>query len=139
MTMSDGWSPTLTPEPGMPLYARLVEALARDIAAGTLPPGQRLPTQRALADRLGLSLGTVTKAYAEAARRGRLSGQVGRGSFIAPPGRLPGFGEAPIDLSLNLPPLGPAAQRLGPALARLQRRSDLGAHLAYPPPAGVEA
>ncbi|MDB5456004.1 MAG: transcriptional regulator, GntR family with aminotransferase domain, partial [Caulobacter sp.] len=39
------WTPTLADAAG-PLYERLVAALRRDIAAGTLAPGARLPPQR---------------------------------------------------------------------------------------------
>jgi len=140
--MTDRWRPTLGGEDGRPLYARLIDALERDIAAGRLGPGARLPPQRDLAHRLRLSLGTVTKAYAEAERRGLLSGQVGRGSFVSGIGRppLPTGGQAGIiDLGLNLPPPGPAAARLRETMARLRARDDLIAHLDYAPHAGFEA
>lgn len=140
--MLESWQPELDTDGGQPLYQRLVEALARDIGSGALAPGARLPPQRDVAHRLGLSLGTVTKAYAEAERRGLLTGQVGRGSFVSGPGRpaLLAAGEAgPIDLAANLPPPGPAAAPLREALARLRRRADLTQHLAYAPHAGFEA
>ena len=52
-------------------------------AYGELKPGERLPTHRDLAYRLGVTVGTVTRAYAEAQRRGLIEGHVGRGSFLA--------------------------------------------------------
>ena len=68
-----------------PLYARLVSALERDVAEGALAIGTRLPTQRDLAEQLSIGLGTVTRAYAEAERRGLLRARVGQGTFVASP------------------------------------------------------
>ena len=78
MTM---WMPVLS-EPAEPKYLAIVDALDRDICAGLLPPGARLPTQRELAGRLGIAIGTVSRAYAAAEQRGLLSGEVGRGTFV---------------------------------------------------------
>ena len=75
------WSPEIRKRRG-PLYVALADALAEDLAAGRIRPGARLPTHRELADRLGVTIGTVTRGYAEAARRGLLSGEVGRGTFV---------------------------------------------------------
>ncbi len=75
------WLPTLNPA-AEPKYQALVDALDRDIDAGILPPGTRLPTQRQLATRLGVAIGTVSRAYALAEQRGLLSGEVGRGTFV---------------------------------------------------------
>ncbi len=49
--------------------------------------GTRLPTHRQLADELHLSVQTVSRAYEELIRRGLVSGEIGRGSFVpdAPP------------------------------------------------------
>jgi len=35
-----------------------------------------------MAQRLELSVGTISKAYAEAEQRGLISGEVGRGTFV---------------------------------------------------------
>jgi DNA-binding transcriptional MocR family regulator len=75
------WSPCIEPE-AEPKYQALVDALHADIEAGVLPPGTRLPTQRELATRLGIAIGTVSRAYAIAERRGIVSGEVGRGTFV---------------------------------------------------------
>src|SRR5215469_6330723 len=81
MTMTD-WKPDVGGGTE-PAYARIVARLASDIKLGALKPGARLPTQRALAAQLGLGLGTVTRAYAEAETRGLIEAVVGRGSFVA--------------------------------------------------------
>jgi DNA-binding transcriptional MocR family regulator len=123
-----------------PLHLRLLEALARDIAAGVLPAGARLPTHRDRAYTLKIGVGTVTRAYAEAEARGLIAGQVGRGSFVAGPRPLAALG--PIDLAHNLPPTEPverAERRLREALAHVSRRGDLSDNLGYAPPAGLES
>lgn len=85
-----------------PLYLRVVTALERTLHAGGLSPGQRLPSQRALAHQLGIDLTTVTRAFDEARRRGLIEARGPQGSFIAPP--KAGFAQ-PLDLSMNVPPV----------------------------------
>ncbi|WMJ70860.1 PLP-dependent aminotransferase family protein [Stenotrophomonas sp. 24(2023)] len=85
-----------------PLYLRVVTALERTLHAGGLSPGQRLPSQRALAQQLGIDLTTVTRAFDEARKRGLIEARGPQGSFIAPP--KAGFAQ-PLDLSMNLPPV----------------------------------
>jgi len=67
-----------------PIYQAIADQIGREIEAGRMKPGSRLPTQRALAKQLGVTLTTVTRAYDEAQRRGLLSGEVGRGTFVRP-------------------------------------------------------
>src|SRR5262249_8651794 len=77
-------------------------------------------------------LTTVTRAYAEARRRGLIEGTVGRGTFVrtATQETAP-VGAGQIDLTMNLPPLpaDPALAQLIPSgLARLlsgPARSDV--------------
>jgi DNA-binding transcriptional MocR family regulator len=135
-----GWTPTLPPG-DTPLYERLLDALRDDIASGALSDGDRLPPQRDLAHRLGLGLGTVTRAYVEAEKAGLVQAHVGRGSFVrganapAPRSAAP---SGPINLAQNTAPPEAAAQRIGDALAKLRRRGDLLEHLTYAPPAGLD-
>ncbi|MDH4246985.1 MAG: PLP-dependent aminotransferase family protein, partial [Deltaproteobacteria bacterium] len=75
------WQPNLTGYSG-PKYQAIVRALAEDIRNGVLSPGTRLPPQRELADQLGITLGTVTRALKEAAHLGLVSGEVGRGTYV---------------------------------------------------------
>lgn len=115
------------------MHARLTEALAGDIASGALKAGDRLPPQRDLAHRLAVSIGTVTRAYSEAERRGSISGQVGRGSFVAEPPSAPEDGL--IDLGRNLPPAAPEVQaRLAEGLGRIGRNA--AALIDYAPAGG---
>jgi DNA-binding transcriptional MocR family regulator len=131
--VADVWKPALTGRG--PLYEKLAAAIERDARSGVLPAGTRLPPQRDLAYRLGVSVGTVTKAYIEAERRGLLRGHVGRGTYVAG-GDLSGTG--PIDLSLNIVPGGPAARYFSDAMAAVRRRADFLDSLAYAPLDGAE-
>ena len=76
------WIPTLSEWPG-PVFMRIVEAMAADVASGRLVRGQQMPTHRALAKALQVDLTTVTRAYGEARRRGLIEAQVGRGTFVS--------------------------------------------------------
>ena len=63
-------------------YQRVAAALEEGIRRGLFRPGDALPTQRALAAALGVTTGTATHGYAEAARRGLITGVTGRGTFV---------------------------------------------------------
>ena len=66
-----------------PLYIALTNALESDINSGILKPGEKLPPQRELADRIGVNLSTVTRAFRVCELKGLISGVVGRGTFVA--------------------------------------------------------
>lgn len=80
MTM---WKPALDPD--KPRYRALADAIEADLSEGRLKTGDRLPPHRDLADALGVTVGTVTRGYAEARRRGLTTGEVGRGTFLRAP------------------------------------------------------
>src|ERR1700742_1886509 len=99
MTM---WQPEIEQLQG-PRYLAIAEALSVDVRNGALNPGDRLPTHRDLAYRLGVTVGTVSRAYAEAERRGLIGGEVGRGTFVRPDARrrknvTPADQDAPLGL-----------------------------------------
>lgn len=145
------WVPELQGREG-PLYRAIADALSADIEAGRLAPGTRLPTHRELAEKVGVTVGTVTRAYAEAERRGLIGGEVGRGTYVrhlaaprpglvSPAAPEPVAGEdTQIELGLNWPatPEGdPAAEALRRTLETLQRSPELSELLAYQPHAGL--
>ncbi len=115
------WSPRLV-QSDAPLYRRIADQLAQDVERGILLPGSRLPTQRELAKRLGVTVVTVTRAYSEAAERGLVESTVGRGSFVRETHELAPSPEAELDLSTNVihgavPTMSAAlAARIGAAL-----------------------
>ena len=106
-----------------PIYRVIADAIGREIEAGRLKPGGRLPTQRVLARQLGVTLTTVTRAYVEAQRRGLLSGEVGRGTFVRPGALdIEGPEQGILDLAVNalmpLPYMEELADRLAAAVPR---------------------
>jgi DNA-binding transcriptional MocR family regulator len=138
----DVWSPDLTACRG-PRYRAIADCLARDIRAGRLAGGDRLPPHRELAERLGVTVGTVSRAYAEADRRGLVRGEVGRGTFVRagaadrPEGGADGGADGgPIDLGLNLP-LHAEDPDLGAALRELAGRPHVSELLGYQPTLGA--
>lgn len=92
-----------------PAYQSLADQFAQAIAKGIVAAGARLPPHRKLADDLGVSVQTVSRAYEELIRRGLVVGEVGRGSFVLPPAsenRAPYLAQreaALIDLSILKP------------------------------------
>src|SRR5579863_3346038 len=136
----DVWMPKLDPG-SEPIYARIVAALERDVRLGAVERGARLPPQRSLADHLNVSVGTVTKAYLEAERRGLVHAHVGRGTFVSESGSqrmaAEGARDRVIDLSLNVAPHEAAVRRLLSTPAR-RRNSDLLDGLAYSPAPGLD-
>jgi DNA-binding transcriptional MocR family regulator len=74
------WTPELASRG--PRYLALADAIEQDVATGALAAGARLPPQRDLAFRLGVTVGTVSRAYSLVAARGLVSGEVGRGTFV---------------------------------------------------------
>ena len=136
------WKPVLEDTP-RPLVDRLLAALDRDIRSGALAPGLRLPPQRELAWFLGMSLGTVTKAYAEAERRGLTQATVGRGTFVAAPAPDAAFRFSPrgqpngVNLAQNVRPVLSGGAALTRALDKL-RKKDLSRLLVYSPSAGED-
>jgi DNA-binding transcriptional MocR family regulator len=75
------WLPNIESRKG-PVYRAIADAIDEDVQSGTLRAGSRLPPHRDLADHLGVTVTTITRAYTEAARRGLINGHVGRGTFI---------------------------------------------------------
>jgi DNA-binding transcriptional MocR family regulator len=75
------WLPNVSSGSG-PLYLRLADKIESDIDSGTLPAGEKLPPQRNLAYDIGVTVGTVGRAYALLRERGLVSGEVGRGTYI---------------------------------------------------------
>ena len=98
MTM---WLPNLEGRRG-PVYRRIADAIDEDVQKGSLRAGARLPPHRDMADHLGVTVTTVTRAYTEASRRGLISGHVGRGTFIRGQEIEDESAGGPIDLSINI-------------------------------------
>jgi len=107
-------------------YLAIADALEEDIAAGRLPPGSRLPTHRDLAWRLSVTVGTISRAYAEAERRELVSGEVGRGTYVRNHSKAQVFfgprDDTPgqvIDLTMSVAPEGLNDAALAKTLAEM--------------------
>ncbi|MGH7720033.1 MAG: PLP-dependent aminotransferase family protein [Gemmatimonadaceae bacterium] len=129
------WVPKLDRRNG-PLYLAIVNTLAADVANGRLRVGDRIPTHRALAARLGIDFTTVSRAYAEARRRGLVVGYPGRGTFVREltSSRLQGGARHLVDLSLNVPAEPPgddSTQEFARTLVALSADIRLGSLLQY--------
>ena len=70
------------PRSGVPIYVQLVEGVRRALEVGTLRPGERLPTVRALAGELTVAPNTVVKAYNELQREGLIESRAGVGTVV---------------------------------------------------------
>ena len=79
MIVIDPASPT-------PPFEQLRAQLVAAVSSGELPPGDRLPTVRRLADDLGLAPGTVARAYRELETAGIVETRGRHGTFVAPQG-----------------------------------------------------
>ncbi|MHC3392557.1 aminotransferase-like domain-containing protein [Streptomyces lavendulocolor] len=128
-------------------YRTVADAVAEEIASGSLRPGDRLPTQREFARHHGIANSTATRVYRELARRGLTVGEVGRGTFVrampavagdfAPALTEPAAGR--IDLELNYPAVPEQEALLADGLAGLLRPDVLGAALRPVGASGVPA
>jgi DNA-binding transcriptional MocR family regulator len=134
------WRPDFSAN-GKPFYLAIADALAADVARGLVQPGEKLPTQRELAASLGLDLTTITRAYAEAARRGLIVGEGRRGSFVRGGPAETGEGLAGEAASgMNMPPEpedGVLRHAIAEGMAALLDRRLAPLH--YQPPGGLEA
>jgi DNA-binding transcriptional MocR family regulator len=142
------WTPAIADRPG-PRYRAIADALAEAVADGGLCTGDRLPTHRDLAVKLGVTVGTVTRAYAEAEKRGLIGGEVGRGTFVLgrkppPPPRdslswPPAATENPaaVNMMVVKPPQRIATAALAETLRDIAADGDALELLGYTPHAGL--
>lgn len=73
---------SLSSDARLPLYQRLRDRLAEQIANNRWRPGEAIPTEAALSAEYQLSTGTVRKAIDALVSEGILERQQGRGTFI---------------------------------------------------------
>lgn len=68
---------------GQPIYEQICRQIKGAIASGRLKPGEPLPSIRALARDLRISVITTKRAYEELERDGFICTVAGKGSFVA--------------------------------------------------------
>ncbi|WP_051329392.1 aminotransferase-like domain-containing protein [Geminicoccus roseus] len=131
-------------EHGRPAYRAIADALERAIGTGDFAPGERLPPVRDLAKTLGVTVGTVNRAYVLAQSRGLLTGEVGRGTFVLKrqdrQSRIRIAGEDSVnaaDLVVNQPPVALTDEEAAQSAARAFSRHGSTLFGRYPPTAGI--
>lgn len=73
----------LTTDADVPLYLQLCARLSDSISGGELHPGDKLPSERKLAELVSVSRTTAVSAYKELEARGLVRSYVGRGTFVS--------------------------------------------------------
>ena len=73
----------LTNAGGQPIYDQIVSQVKAQILSGKLKEGDALPSLRALAKDLRISVITTKRAYEELEREGFIVSMTGKGSFVA--------------------------------------------------------
>ncbi|RSN57738.1 GntR family transcriptional regulator [Streptomyces sp. WAC 04229] len=76
----------------LPLYAQVAARLMDDITAGGARAGDRLPSERVLAERYAVSRVTMRSALADLATRGVIESSPARGWFLTSTGTATGTG-----------------------------------------------
>jgi len=89
------WQPDLS-SAGKSKYKALAQAIREGIVSGQLGSGEKLPPVRDLAYRVGITPGTVARAYSLLIDEGRLTAGVGRGTYVA--GQVGTVPNAPVML-----------------------------------------
>lgn len=74
--------PDASVSPAVPRWQAIAAALRQDIAAGVLPPGERLPNETLLALRFGVHRHTVRQALQALAREGFVQVRQGSGTYV---------------------------------------------------------
>lgn len=144
------WTPDLSEHSG-PRYLAIAEAISVAIDRHDLEPGQKLPPQRDLAWRLGVTVGTVGRGYMIAEQRGLVTGEVGRGTFVrSMPSGIPDDGSGAggggallprdngnvVDLSLNIAANSWQKEAFAKTLVQVAGDAHIGDAIRYMPSAG---
>ena len=126
---------------GQPKYYQLYTAIREDILRGELRPGQKLPSRRALAEHLHVSVVTVSGAYEQLVDEGYLTAKPRSGYYVSAISSLPR--QTRQQTRLHLLPADPAAPQAQSgygfrysALTKLMREviADCGTKLLEKPP-----
>ena len=72
----------IVPGSELPIYRQIMRQVTDALSGGRLRPGDKLTSQRELAEQLVVSPLTVKKAYDELEREGLITTERGRGTFV---------------------------------------------------------
>lgn len=117
----------LSPVPRPRLYEQLVQRLLQHVADRGLQPGDRLPAERELAQRLGVSRNSLKQAFVVLEVQGLVDIRQGDGTYLRRVGVAPEPVEVLLDRRQRLPDILEAREALEVKLAELaaQRRTEL--------------
>ena len=76
------------PNSGFPVYRQIIDQVRRMMVSGRLSPGERLPSIRELALKLGINPLTVGRAYGDLEREGLIEMRRGLGMYVRQQERL---------------------------------------------------
>ena len=113
-----------------PMYLQILEQIRARVAAGDWPAGKELPSIRALAAALNVSVITIKRAYLDLESEGVIVTRHGKGSFVADVNGLAGeLREAQLDQHLAEAAelgrqLGLTEEDLAARLRRVHRNLD---------------
>jgi GntR family transcriptional regulator len=113
-----------------PMYLQIMEQIRARIVAGDWPSGKELPSIRALAAALNVSVITIKRAYLDLENEGVIVTRHGKGSFVADVNGLAGeLQEARLDEHLTeaadlARQLGLSEDDLAARLRRAQRNLE---------------
>lgn len=145
---------------GSPLYRQLYDRVLAAIAAGTLSPGDRLPSARALAKELGVARGTIELAYSLLTSEGYLLALGQKGTVVNPelqkplasatalPASSEVIGNSPdaiwrpphlLPFQMGVPALDEFPRKIWARLGARYLRGMRSGDLDYPPPHGLPA
>ena len=111
-----------------PKYQSIAEDLAQAILNGQVPMGEKLPPQRNLAHRLGVTTGTISRAYAILERQGLATARVGDGTYVRSAEHVRSSespDQQPIDLAHNVAMVGDESAALQTAFQTLTTDPEL--------------
>lgn len=66
----------------LPIYAQITHQIREQILSGQIPEGTVLPSIRALAREIGVSVITTTRAYGDLEKEGYIASMQGRGTIV---------------------------------------------------------
>ena len=129
-----------------PLYRQIADGIARAIEQGDIAIGEKLPTHRALADQLQVTVGTVTRAYAEAERRHLVEARIGAGTYACDNNKnhhwiyqLEELQTEECNFGYNIPPRFDRSEMISNAMAKISANpSQLNDMMLYQPPQGID-
>lgn len=82
VTEERGWNMKLLQNSGIPIYQQIADSFREDIMSGKLKQGEYLPSIRALARELKISVITTMKAYEQLESEGLVTAMQGKGFYV---------------------------------------------------------